>query len=50
MLDERGGPLRLKAEGLVLDCKDPTRAWVVVDMDDTELASELLELELSFPR
>jgi hypothetical protein len=50
LLDERGGPLRLKAEGLVLDRKDPTRAWVVVDMDDTQLASELLEVELSFPR
>ena len=50
LLDERGAALRLKAEGLVLDRKDPTRAWVVVDMDDTELASELLELALSFPR
>jgi len=50
LLDEHGGPLRLKAEGLVLDRKDPTRAWVVVDMDDTQLASELLEVELSFPR
>jgi hypothetical protein len=50
LVDERGGPLRVKAEGLVLDRKDPARAWVVVDMDDTELASELLEVALAFPR
>jgi len=50
LVDEQGGPLRVKAEGLVLDRKDPQRAWVVVDMDDTELASELLEVALSFPR
>lgn len=50
LVDEKGGPLKVKAEGLVLDRKDEKRAWVVVDMDDTALASELLEVALSFPR
>lgn len=47
--DEDGKPSHVKAEGLVLDRKDPTRAWVVVDMDDPALASELLEVRLRFP-
>jgi len=47
LLDERGEPSRAKAEGIALDRGDPTRAWVVVDMDDPALASELLEVELA---
>jgi hypothetical protein len=50
LLDENGAPSHVKAEGIVLDRKDPGRAWVVVDMDDPALASELLEVRLSFPR
>jgi len=50
LLGEDGAPSHVKAEGIVLDRKDPTRAWVVVDMDDPTLASELLEVKLSFPR
>lgn len=47
LLDAHGTPAHFKAEGIALDQTDPTRAWVVVDMDDPELASELLEVELA---
>jgi hypothetical protein len=50
LLEANGEPSQVKAEGLVLDRKDPTRAWVVVDMDDPALAAELLEVRLTFPR
>jgi hypothetical protein len=50
LLDERGQPARIKVEGLVLDRRDRHKAWVVVDMDDPALASELLEVELDFAR
>ena len=46
VLDERGAPLLDKAEGLAFDDRDPTRAWAVVDKDDPDVASELLELRL----
>jgi len=46
VLDERGEALLDKTEGLALDPDDATRAWAVVDKDDPEIPSELLELEL----
>jgi hypothetical protein len=46
VLDERGAPLLDKAEGLAFDPSEPSRAWVVVDKDDPDAASELLELRL----
>jgi hypothetical protein len=47
LLDEQGRPARIKAEGIALDPGDPARAWLVVDMDDPALASELLEVRLA---
>lgn len=47
LTDERGEPVREKAEGLVLDGRDESRAWVVVDRDDPAVASELWTVELS---
>ncbi|HEY6877064.1 MAG TPA: hypothetical protein VI299_03555 [Polyangiales bacterium] len=47
--DEHGAPSRVKAEGIALDLEDPTKAWLVVDMDDPSLAAELLQVELTFP-
>jgi hypothetical protein len=44
--DERGAPLRDKAEGLTFDDADPRRAWLVVDRDDPAAPAELLELTL----
>ncbi|MDB4991034.1 MAG: hypothetical protein JWN04_6212 [Myxococcaceae bacterium] len=46
---EEGSTSLLKAEGIVLDRVDATRAWVVVDMDDPAAPSTLLELRLDFP-
>lgn len=46
VLDESGRPLRDKAEGLAFDADDVTRAFVVVDKDDPDVPSELLELAL----
>jgi hypothetical protein len=47
-------PLRLdgeiaKAEGLAIDPRDPTRAWVVTDRDDPAVPSVLYALELTGP-
>jgi hypothetical protein len=39
----------LKAEGLALDDRDPTRAWIVLDLDDPHAATELCRLELAGP-
>jgi hypothetical protein len=50
LLDEHGEPSLVKAEGIALDRTDPSKAWLVVDMDDPALASELLQVELAFPR
>lgn len=47
LLDERGAPSRLKAEAIALDPRDPTRAWLVVDLDDPAQPSELLEVRLT---
>ncbi|MDB4975673.1 MAG: hypothetical protein JWN48_4014 [Myxococcaceae bacterium] len=47
--DEAGRPTLLKAEGIVLDRHDASRAWVVVDMDDPVVPSLLLEVRLHFP-
>jgi hypothetical protein len=44
--DERGEPLRDKAEGLAFDDDDPERAWVVIDRDEPAAAAELLDLRL----
>ena len=49
LCDDAGEPLVVKAEGLALDPADPRRALVVVDADDADAPSELLELELSGP-
>ncbi|HVJ91407.1 MAG TPA: hypothetical protein VM580_16505 [Labilithrix sp.] len=46
VLDERGAPLLDKAEGLVFDASNPTRAFVVTDCDTPDAPSELLELRL----
>jgi hypothetical protein len=46
VLDETGAPLLDKAEGLAFDPSEPSRAWAVVDKDDPDAASELLELRL----
>lgn len=48
LLDEHGAPARIKAEGMARDPADPTRLYLVVDMDDPALASELLVV--SWPR
>ncbi len=47
IVDEQGAPFAAKAEGLALDPRDPSRAWVVLDRDDPELPAELCELALS---
>jgi hypothetical protein len=44
--DERGAPLLDKAEGIALDGRDATRAWLVVDRDDPDRPAELLELRM----
>jgi hypothetical protein len=46
VMDEKGEPLRDKAEGLAFDADDARRAFVVVDKDDPDVPSELLELAL----
>jgi len=47
IVDERGEPFDGKIEGLVRDLSDPTRALVVVDVDDHTRPSELCEVVLS---
>ncbi len=49
VLDADGLPFIGKIEGLVLDPSDPTRALVVVDVDDHSCPSELCEVVLSGP-
>lgn len=49
IVDERGEPFVGKVEGLVRDPSDPTRAIVVVDVDDHTRPSELCEIVLSGP-
>jgi hypothetical protein len=46
--DEDGKLAPLKAEGIAFDRGDPQRAYVVVDMDDPDLPSELLEVRLAY--
>ena len=46
LLDAMGRPFQRKVEGIVLDPDDPARAYVVVDQDAPELASELCEVAL----
>ncbi len=44
ILDERGRPIRGKAEGLAFPPGDPGRAYVVFDHDDPEVPSEWTEI------
>ena len=46
LLDEQGHPAPLKAEGIAIDPADPTRAFVVLDGDDPDVASDLCEVRL----
>lgn len=46
ILDAHGAPLLDKTEGLAFDDADPLRAWAVVDKDDPDAPSDLLELRL----
>jgi hypothetical protein len=46
LLDERGGPLRDKVEGIAIDPRDPKKAWIVVDKDDATAPAELLQVRL----
>lgn len=46
VVDERGRPFAGKVEGLVVNRDDPTRALVVVDVDDHTRPSELCEVAL----
>jgi hypothetical protein len=45
--NEDGTPYPGKAEGLVLDPSVLQRAWVVVDLDDPSVPSELCEIQLA---
>ncbi len=49
LLDEKGEAAALKAEGIAIDPADPTRAWVVLDGDDPDMASDLCEVRLRGP-
>lgn len=49
LLDEQGQAAALKAEGIAIDPADPTRAWVVLDGDDPDVASDLCEVSLRGP-
>jgi hypothetical protein len=49
LLDEHGEAAPLKAEGIAIDPSDPTRAWVVLDGDDPDVASDLCEVRLRGP-
>jgi len=44
-----GGPLAVKAEGLAIDPRDPTIAYVVVDADDPHVPSALCRIALEGP-
>jgi hypothetical protein len=46
LLDEKGRPLVDKVEGIVVDPRDPRRAFVVVDKDDPTVPAELLVVAL----
>ncbi len=46
LLDERGGPLRDKVEGIAVDPSDPKRAFIVIDKDDATAPAELLQVRL----
>lgn len=41
LVDERGKPIREKAEGLAFDTQEPARAYVVIDRDDPACPSEM---------
>lgn len=46
LYDERGEPSKDKTEGIAPDPADENRVWLVVDMDDPDRPSELLEVRL----
>jgi hypothetical protein len=46
ILDEDGLPLRAKAEGIAFSRDDPTRAYIVLDVDAADKPSEMCELAL----
>ena len=46
LTDANGAPLAVKVEGLLPDPDDDRRLYVVVDADDPDAASELVEVEL----
>jgi hypothetical protein len=49
ILDESGARYTGKPEGLALDPRDPSRAWIVVDPDDPAMPALLLTLALGAP-
>lgn len=49
LVDRRGAPLAVKAEGLALQPDDPHQALVVLDSDDPAVPSELCEVTLEGP-
>ncbi len=49
IVDERGRPLREKAEGLAAVAPGHSEMWVVADADDESRASELLRVRLEGP-
>jgi len=49
LLDEAGVAAPLKAEGIAIGPHDPRRAWVVLDSDDPDIATDLCEVTLDGP-
>lgn len=47
VIEERGEPFREKAEGLALDPRDESLAWIVLDKDEPDAPAELCRLELA---
>jgi hypothetical protein len=46
LVTENGAPIADKAEGLAFDPSDAAKVWMVVDRDDPDAPSELLEVAL----
>ena len=49
LCDQQGAPLIEKPEGLALHRTDPRKAFAVLDADDENRPSELLEIVLTGP-
>ncbi len=47
LLDERGAPARVKAEGVAADPSDPSHVLVALDADDPDVPAELCRVRLS---